>query len=240
MAEFGASLLLLWRALVRRPPAGAFVTQLVDLLWRTIPLNLAAMAFVGAVVIVDGGQQVQELFGDPSGLGPAVLEMVVRIFGPTFGGVIAATRIGSGIAAELASMKVSEQVDALELSAADVVAELVSARVRAAVVALLGLGTVSIVAAAVTGAYTARVVFGSRPEAFLDTALIDAGDVGVALAKLISYGLVIPVIAARAGLTAVGGAEAVGHATTRGVVWSIVAVIFLELVIGGGALMADI
>jgi phospholipid/cholesterol/gamma-HCH transport system permease protein len=238
--EAGATLLLLFRALGRRGPRGSLRHQVVDLWLRTIPLNVASMAFVGAVVIVDGGRQVQRLFGDPAGMGASVLELVVREFGPTFGGVIAATRIGAGIAAELAAMRVSEQIDALELSAADPVAELVSSRARAAVLALLGLGLLSTISAALTGAYTAHVVFGSRPGAFLDASELDAGDVSVALVKLFAYGLAIPAVAARAGLTATGGAQAVGEATTRGVVASIIAVVFLDLVIGGLALAAGV
>jgi len=237
LAELGATLLLLTRAWTRRAPPGSFFAQVADLFVRTLPLNVAAMGFVGAVVIVDGGEQVQRLFGDPSGLGPAVLELVVREFGPAFGGVIAATRIGAGIAAELASMKVSEQIDAMVLTAADPVAELVTPRVRAAFVALLGLGLTSTVAAAYTGAWTAHVAFGSRPEAFLDTSLIDAGDVAVATAKLGLSGLAIPAMAARAGLTASGGANAVGRATTRAVVGGIVAVVLIDLVVGGAALV---
>lgn len=234
--EVGATLLLLARALVRQGPRGEFGRQVNDLLLRTIPLNVASMAFVGAVVIVDGGRQVQRIFGDPSGLGPSLLELVVREFGPAFGGVIAATRIGSGIAAELASMKVSEQVDALELSAVDPVAELVSPRLKAAFLALLALGLVSTLAAAFTGAWVAHLAFDSRPGAFLDTTQLDTGDVLVALIKCAAFGLAIPAIAARAGLSATGGAPAVGHATTQGVVASIVAVVFLDLVIGGAAL----
>jgi phospholipid/cholesterol/gamma-HCH transport system permease protein len=240
LRELGATLLLLARSLVRPGPRGAFGRQVFDLLVRTVPLNIASMAFVGAVVIVDGGRQVQHLFGDPGGLGPAVLEFVVREFGPAFGGVIAATRIGSGIAAEIAAMKVSEQIDALELSAVDPVSELLAPRTRAAIVALFGLGAVSILSAAYTGAFTAAISFGSRPGAFLDTSLLDAGDFSVAGAKLLAFGLAIPAVATRAGMTAAGGAPAVGQATTRGVVYSIVAVVVLDLVIGGAALAAGI
>lgn len=234
--EVGATLLLLVRSLTRRGPKGGFIRQVLDLFVGTIPLNVASMAFVGAVAIVDGGRQIQRIFGDPSGLGPSVLELIVREFGPTFGGVIAATRIGSGIAAEIAAMKVSEQIDALELSAADPVAELVAPRTRAAVVALLGLGAVSTLSAALTGAWTAHLAFGSRPGAFLDTRDLDWGDFTVAATKCIAFGLAIPAVAARAGLVAAGGAPAVGRATTRGVVASIVAVVLLDLIIGAAAL----
>jgi phospholipid/cholesterol/gamma-HCH transport system permease protein len=238
--DIGGTLLVLGRSLARRAPPGMLGREVRDLLLRTIPLNVASMAFVGAVVIVDGGKQVQRLFGDPAGLGPAVLELVVREFGPAFGGVIAATRIGSGIAAELAAMKVSEQIDALELTGADPVAELVAARTRAALLALVVLGALSTVAAAFTGDFTAQLAFGSRPGAFLDTELLDAGDLTVGFLKCAAFGLAIPAVAARAGLTAAGGAPAVGAATTQGVVGSIVAVVVLDLVIGSTALLAGV
>lgn len=240
LQELGATLLLLWRALTRRGPRDGLATQVWDLLVRTVPLNIASMAFVGAVVIVDGGKQIQKIFGDPGGLGPAILELVVREFGPAFGGVIAATRIGSGIAAELSAMAVSEQIDALRLSAADPIAELVSPRTRAALLSLLALGAISTVAAAITGAVTASVAFGSRPGAFLDPELLDSGDFLVAFIKCAAFGLAIPTVSARAGLTATGGAPAVGKATTRGVVASILAVVFLDLIIGGFALVVGI
>ena len=238
--ELGATLLLLARAWTRRAPRGETLRQVADLFVRTAPLNVVAMAFVGAVVIVDGGSQIQRLFGDPGGVGPAVLELVVREFGPAFAGVIAATRIGAGIAAELASMRVSEQIDALELTAADPIAELVTPRMKAALVALIGLGFVSTLAAAWTGAWTAKFAFGSRPGAFLDTSLVERADVAVALVKCAAFGLAIPAIAARAGLTAAGGAPAVGRATTRGVVGSIVAVVVIDLVVGAGALLLGV
>jgi phospholipid/cholesterol/gamma-HCH transport system permease protein len=240
LREAGATLLLLGRAWTRRGPRGALPAQVWDLLVRTVPLNVASMAFVGAVVIVDGGRQVQKLFGDPAGLGPAVLELVVREFGPAFGGVIAATRIGSGIAAELGAMRVSEQIDALELTAADPVAELVAPRARASLLALLVLGMISTVAAALTGDVTAQVAFGSRPGAFLDTTMLDRWDVLVGLSKLALFGLAIPALAARAGLVAAGGAPAVGRATTRGVVTSIVAVVVIDLAVGVAALLAGV
>ncbi len=238
--EIGGTLLLFWRAWTRRPPPGEVLREVADLFVRTLPLNLAAMAFVGAVVMVDGGTQVERLFGDPAGVGPAVLELLVREFGPTFAAVIAATRIGAGIAAELSAMRVSEQIDALELTAADPIRELVAPRARAALLALVGLGFLSTLAAAYTGAWTARIAFGSRPGAFLDTSLVDRGDVLVALVKCVAFGLAIPVIAARAGLTASGGAPAVGRATTRGVVASIVAVVVIDLAVGAGALVLGV
>lgn len=234
--EAGATTLLLARALGRRGPPGSLARELNESLLRSTPLIVVSMAFVGAVVIVDGGRQVQDLFGDPSGMGPTILELVVREFGPVLGGIIAATRIGAGISAELAAMKVSEQIDALEMSSADPIAELVAPRTQAAFVALLVLGALATLTSALAGAWAAAYTFGTRPGAFLDPLHLDVGDFGVAFVKCALFGLAIPALSARAGLQATGGAQAVGRATTQGVVASIVSVVFLDFVVGGAAL----
>ncbi len=235
--ELGASALLSMRAWRRSGPRGEWLVQVADLLARTVPLVLVSMGFVGAVLIIDGGIQVKRLFGDPAALGPAVLQLMVREFGPAFGGVVAATRLGAGIASELASLRVGEQIDAMELMGIDPVRELVAPRVRAGLVALFGLCFVSTVSAAWTGAITASVAFGSRPGSFLDTSLVGPADVAIGLVKAAAFGLVIPAWAAQAGLSAAGGSSAVGAATTKGVVGGIVAVVLLDLWIGGAALL---
>jgi phospholipid/cholesterol/gamma-HCH transport system permease protein len=235
--RLGQGVRLTWRA--HRAPirTGPTLAQLSDLLVRSLGLTGVAMAFIGAVATVDGGLQVRRLFGDVSGLGPAVFELIVREVGPVFGGIVAATRLGSGLAAEVASLRIGEQLDAMTLMGVDPVAEVVAPRLRAALVAVVGLGLVSCVVAACSGAATAAVVFHARPGAFLDPRLVGAGDVFLALVKAVAFGLVAPVLAVEAGLRARPGATGVGEATTAGVVRGILAVVILDLVLGTAALV---
>lgn len=240
LEEIGGTLLLFIRALTRRCSALSVAAQLWELLVRTLPLSLVTMSFVGGVVVVHVTQIVERLFGEPGGMGPVILQFMVRGFAPAFTGVIAATRIGSGIAAELAAMSATEQLDALRLSSADPVAELVTPRLYASFFALLVLGALSILAAVYSGALAGYLAFGSRPEAFLDTQLLTGADLMVTAIKCATFGLAIPILSARAGLRNRGGAMAVGEATTQAVVTSIVAVVGLDLAVGSVALLLGV
>lgn len=218
-----------------RCPRGAIAEQVFELGVRSLPLVAVCLAFIGAVAVIDAGRQVLPIVGNVSPLGPVVLRLIVREFGPTFSGMVIGTRIGAGIAAELAAMTVSEQVDALRLSAADPVAELVAPRVAASFFSTLALTAAGTLVAALAGALSAHGAFGARASAFLDTSMVTTGDALVALVKAAAFGLAIPTLAAAAGLRASGGAPAVGRATTDGVVGSVVAVIALDLIVGGMA-----
>jgi phospholipid/cholesterol/gamma-HCH transport system permease protein len=87
--------------------------------------------------------------------------------------------------------------------------------------------------AVATGTWTASAFFGLNPRTFLNLSLLSTGDMVIGLAKCVAYGAAIPVISAHAGLTAFGGSEGVGSATTRAVVGSSLAVIVLNFVISG-------
>jgi phospholipid/cholesterol/gamma-HCH transport system permease protein len=213
------------------------LAQLADLFVRSLGLTVVSMAFIGAVATVDGGAQVQRLFGDVGGLGPAVFELIVREVGPVFGGIVAATRLGSGLAAEVASLRIGEQLEALTLMGVDPVSEVVAPRLRAALVAVVGLALVSCVVAVASSAVTAGLVFHARPGAFLDPQLVGVSDVMLSVAKAIAFGLAAPALAVDAGLRAKPGASGVGEATTTGVVRGILAVVCLDLALGAVALI---
>jgi len=142
-----------------------------------------------------------------------------------------ATRVGAGIAAEIGSMVVTEQVDALRMCAADPVDYLVKPRFIACVVMMTVLGIWSATVAYLTGMLTAYVWYDVSPLTFSSLALVDVVDLGTGLAKCVAYGAAIPVVSAHAGLATFGGSEGVGSATTRAVVNSSLAVIILNLLI---------
>jgi phospholipid/cholesterol/gamma-HCH transport system permease protein len=115
----------------------------------------------------------------------------------------------------------------------------VAPRLRAALLAVVGLALVSCVVAVCAGAVTAGLVFHARPGAFLDTQLVGPDDLVLAAFKALSFGLAAPLLAVDAGLGAKPGAAGVGEATTAGVVRGILAVVCLDLVIGAAALAFD-
>jgi phospholipid/cholesterol/gamma-HCH transport system permease protein len=146
----------------------------------------------------------------------------VRDFAASIGALMLATRVGAGIAAEIGSMVVTEQIDALRMCAADPIDFLIVPRFKASLVMTLVLvvwaGTIAFVA----GAVTANVAFEVPFRTFFDMRLVEPGDV-------------ITVVSGYCGLSTFGGSEGVGWATTRAVVSSSLAVIVLNVVISVAA-----
>ncbi len=202
---------------------------------RSVLFVLLTLGFLGAIMNLQTGFQALRLFGDASLVGAQTMPLVVRLFGPTVTGLMVATRVGTGIAAEVGSMVVTEQVDALRMSGAAPVDYLVKPRFVACVLMLPALAVLSVAASFVAGMAVSYGAFQVNPATYANFDLVRTGDVFEGLLKALAYGAVIPVIAGAAGLSARGGSEGVGQATTRAVVNASLAVIVLDFAIGGAA-----
>ncbi len=134
-------------------------------------------------------------------------------------------------------MVVTEQIDALRMSAADPIDYLIKPRFVASIVMTTALIIWSACVAWTAGMITAYAFFDVAPRTFANVALVDAGDLTIGLAKCIAYGAAIPVVSGHSGLAAHGGSEGVGWATTRAVVNTSLAVIVLNLLISTAGLM---
>lgn len=204
---------------------------------KSVPFVAITLAVLGLISVYQVATQIEQIIPDFTMLGAAFLQMMIREFAPTITGLMVATRVGSGIAAEIGSMVVTEQVDALRMCAADPIEYLVVPRFVASVVMtfclLLFGGTVAFLA----GMVTANVVFEVNYATFANFSLVDVGDVSVGIAKCIAYGAAIPIVSARAGLTTFGGSEGVGWATTSAVVNSSLAVIVLNFFISAAGIL---
>lgn len=183
------------------------------------------------IAVFQAGTQVQRVIPDMSQLGTTYLELLVKDFAATIAALMLATRVGAGIAAEIGSMVVTEQIDALRMCAADPVDYLVRPRFVASVIMTLVLVVVAGAIAAITGMWTAQVFFAVSRETFFDFREVDAGDVIIGLSKALAYGAAIPIVSAQAGLSTFGGSEGVGSATTRAVVNSSLAIIVIDFVL---------
>jgi len=212
---------------------GSVLKQMYEIGNRSLVFLCIVMAFMGMILTYQAGLQTQRVVPDLSLLGATFLQLLVRDLAASICALMLATRVGAGIAAEIGSMVVTEQVDALHMCGADPIKHLVCPRFLAS----LGMFTMLVVLAAcvavATGTWTASAFFGLNPRTFLNLSLLSAGDVVVGLTKCVAYGAAIPIISAHAGLTAFGGSEGVGSATTRAVVGSSLAVIILNFVISG-------
>ena len=151
---------------------------------------------------------------------------LTRELAPVLTAVVLAGRVGSAFAAEIGTMKVSEQIDALYVLKTDPVDYLVIPRVVACCIMLPLLTIVSIVAGMSGGLLIANSIFGLPVRIFLDSArnFLTAWDICSAPIKAVCFGAMIAIIGCSWGLTTTGGAKGVGQSTTTAVVTSLLAI----------------
>jgi phospholipid/cholesterol/gamma-HCH transport system permease protein len=216
-----------------RGPAepGAALKSAYDIGNRSVFFLSVTMGFIGMILVFQSALQALRVVPDLTMLGAIYLEILVRDLAPSLGAMMLATRVGAGIAAEIGSMVVTEQIDALRMCGVDPVNYLIVPRFKASLVMTLVLilwsGTISFVA----GGVTAYFVFDVQPATFANPILLDRGDVIVGFGKCVAYGAAIPIVSGWCGLGTLGGSAGVGQATTSAVVHSSLAVIVLNLVL---------
>ncbi len=195
------------------------------------------MGFIGMILVYQSGLQIKRLIPDYSLLGATYLELLVRDLAASLGALMLATRVGAGIAAEIGSMVVTEQVDALRMCAADPIDFLIVPRFLGSLVMTTILIIWAGAIAFATGAATANIAFDVPLRTFCNMSLIDWGDLSTGLAKCVAYGAAIPIVSGYCGLSTFGGSEGVGWATTRAVVNSSLAIIILNAIISTASLL---
>jgi phospholipid/cholesterol/gamma-HCH transport system permease protein len=200
------------------------VAQLHTILLGALPLGLLAGLALGLVVWMHLRGALQDVGGPgalkflPQGLALAV----VLEFAPIGAGLIAAGRSGASLGAELGSMKLTEQIDALEAFGISPVAKLIAPRVAACMIAL-PLLTIFIAYVALASGFLAELVGGSMTLGqFVNESLrvLTLRKTIPATLKTVVFGYLIGVTGCYFGLNARGGTEGVGRAATRGVVIS--------------------
>jgi phospholipid/cholesterol/gamma-HCH transport system permease protein len=231
---FARTLYFLFRG---RRDRGAIVRQMYSIGVESIFFVSLTMGFIGMIFVYQSGIQLRRVIPDYSLLGATYLELLVRDLAASIGALILATRVGAGIAAEIGSMVVTEQVDALRMCAADPIDFLVVPRFAASVVMCTALVMVAGAVAFATGAMTAQVAFDVPLNVFFSTQRIGWPHVVTGLAKCLAYGAAIPIVSGHCGLSTFGGSEGVGWATTRAVVNSSLAIIVLDAVISTASLL---
>ncbi|HXN54752.1 MAG TPA: ABC transporter permease [Myxococcales bacterium] len=172
------------------------------------------------------------LFNAQSLVGATVELTLARELAPIFTCIVLVARVGSAVATELGTMRVTEQIDALETMAVDPINYLVVPRILAAAVAS-PLLTMLFNAVALAGAYLIAVVVKDlSPGTFLNRleTLVELKDLTDGLGKSIVIGFVVVLISAYRGYRAEGGARGVGIATTQAVVGGLVAIFAIDYV----------
>lgn len=212
-----------WAA-VRRP--AELLRQFERVAWGSLPIIATAGVSIGLVTWLQT-RRLLETYGFEENLPSVLMAAVLVETGPVLASLLVAGRMGAGLAAELGSMTLTEEIDAREVLGSNPLRTLVAPRVLACALAVPML-TILIDASAFVGGLTAELsagslsaqVFGARSLDFLRLC-----DVVPATLKTVVFGLLIGLISCWTGLNADRSTEAVGHAATRGVVRSMLAVL---------------
>jgi phospholipid/cholesterol/gamma-HCH transport system permease protein len=185
----------------------------------SLPIVILTGFFTGAVLALQTSSTLQQ-FGSLSLTGKLVSLSMVRELGPVLTGLMVAGRNSSGMASELGSMKVTEQIDAMRAMGVDPSKKLVTPRVVASMVMLFFLSIISNLVGLTGGFVISYLLLGLDPNQYWTTAYqaLRFGDVFMGLCKPVFFGFIISSIGCYYGLSAKGGTQGVGRATTQAVV----------------------
>lgn len=211
----------------------AIVEQLHEIGNRSVVFIMFTLGFLGMILIYQASYQAMKITGDLQLLGALFMQLLWREFAPTITALMLATRVGTGMAAQIGSMVVTEQVDALKMCAAQPVEYLVVPRFIACTIMTVVLTIFAVLVAYMAGAITANLSFNVNYLTFFNFKFVGWFDLIIGLTKALFYGMTIPVIACYAGFEVHGGSAGVGRATTQSVVYASLAVVILDFVISG-------
>ncbi len=225
-----------------RPRWRLFFCQIVEIGVRSQLVVVVTGAFTGAVFAAQTFFQFHEL-GMDSAVGPVVSISMCRELGPVLTGLMLAGRVGAAMSAEIGTMKVTEQIDALRAMAVMPVDYLVVPRLLAMAVSMPLLIAESIGFGILAAYYVGVDVMGIQAPYFVSNLLLytNLSDLLTGLIKGIFFGFLIVIISCREGLEATDGAVGVGRGTTSAVVISSLTILISNffLTLGLNAVFPD-
>ena len=218
------------RLAVTMPPKWRYISsQMFSMGVLSLPVVLITGAFMGMVVAAQSYYLLRKIAMETA-IGPLVSLSMTLELGPVITGIIIAGRVGAAMAAELGTMKVTEQIDALRAMATSPTRYLVVPRFISGLVMFplltafaifIGIAGGSLVAVGLKGVNAAyfmkNIIYYTTPE-----------DLRTGLIKSVVFGAIIVIVACRRGFAAEGGAEGVGRAATQTVVISCIAILIVD------------
>ena len=218
---------------VRRPfDWGELIRQIEVIGVMSISIVVLTAIFSSMVMTVQFAVQMAR-FGVKESVGNVVSLSLVRELGPVLTALMVGGRMGAGITAELGSMNVTEQIDAIRSMGADPVKELVLPRVLAGVIALPLLTALADVLGVLGAMGIAQLDLDVNSSLFFNSVVrvVSLGDLLGGLSKTVVFGALITLIACHQGLLTRGGTEGVGRATTRTVVITSITTLIADFVL---------
>lgn len=227
-----AGQMLAW-LFTRLPRSSVLLTSAYAIGVMSLPVVLLTGAFIGMVIAVQTFEQFQFMHLETQ-LGATINMSLVRELGPVLTATMLAGRVGSSIAAELGTMKITEQIDALRVLGANPIQYLVVPRFVACVLLIPLLALCADAAGVVGGWFFGSQILGVNSTHYWNHSedFIGAFDLFTGAAKCAFFGAAIAIIACHRGFHCSAGAEGVGKAATEAFVLSFVAILVLDFLAG--------
>jgi phospholipid/cholesterol/gamma-HCH transport system permease protein len=207
------------------------VSQAMEVGVRCLPILSLITFFIGLILALQGAYELRK-FGAMNLVATAVAVSMTRELGPLITAIVVIGRSGSAFAAEIGTMKVTEEIDALETMAISPIHFLVAPKFLAMLVMLpcltIWANAMGIFGGALFGVIQANFTFARYVQSSIDALFLR--DITTGLIKSVMFGMTITAVGCLEGLTTGAGAEQVGRSTTRAVVVSIFLVVVVDLV----------
>jgi len=217
-----------------RPPfyGRMFLLAFIDFSYFSLPVVALTAVFSGAVIALQSYTGFSR-FSAESAIPGVVVLSVVRELGPVLAGLMVAGRVGAAMAAELGTMRVTDQIDALGTLSTNPMKYLVAPRLLAGVLALPLLVAVADVLGVAGGFLVGTVKLGFNPSSYLANTLtiLTTTDIVAGLAKAAVFGFLIALMGCYHGYNSRGGAQGVGSATTSAVVAASILILAFDYVL---------
>ena len=206
------------------------VSQAMDVGVRCLPILSLITFFIGLILALQAAYELRQ-FGAISAVATAVAVSMSRELGPLITAIVVIGRSGSAFAAEIGTMKVNEEIDAMETMAISPIRFLVAPKFLAMLVMLPCLtvwaNAMGVLGGSLFGVAQADFTFVRYIHASIDSLLLR--DITSGLVKSVMFGITITAVGCLEGLSTGAGAEQVGRSTTRAVVMSIFLVVIVDL-----------
>lgn len=225
LLEIGGVVLLFMNILrwLVRPPLDLknILKQLLEVGVRSTTVVLITAVFTGMVLALQSYTGFKR-FNAEAMMGTVVALSMTRELGPVLTGLIVAGRAGAAMAAELGTMRVTEQIDALHTMATNPVKYLIVPRFIAGIFMLPALTVLADIIGIIGGYFVGVVILDTNPKVYIDRTIdfLELSDIYNGLIKAIFFGIAISLVSCYKGFYTEGGAEGVGKATTGAVVIS--------------------
>ncbi len=207
-------------------------TQMDSIGVGSMPIVVLTGFFTGCVLALQSATAL-DAFGAKSKTGALVSLSMVKELGPVLTGLMVSGRNASGMASELGSMKVTEQIDAMRALGTDPVRKLVTPRLVATIIMLFFLTIVADACGIAGGTLISVTIIGLNPHTYLHSSYsgLVHGDIVQGLTKPLFSGFIIATVGCYFGLKTTGGTQGVGKATTQAVVVSAIFIIIVDLLV---------